>query len=120
MPSVTRWTLASSAALALALSGCANISGNNTDAPEPAKVLPAPIASAVKTDIGQYLVRPKSDVSAKDIQATIDQLQSMPGVQSAELKEGVVDVQFFGGSTSEQRENAVKQLAALGDVYEGV
>ena len=47
-------------------------------------------------------------------------LRSMPGVQSAELKDGVVDLQFLGGSTSPQREAAVKQLAALGDVYEGV
>ncbi|MBK5305877.1 MAG: hypothetical protein JJD92_04235 [Frankiaceae bacterium] len=120
MLAFTRWTLTSSAALTLALSGCANISGSNSDAPDPAKALPAPIASAVKTDIGQYLVRPKSSVSAKDIQATIDQLRLMPGVQSADLKDGVVDVQFLGGSTAAQRENAVKQLAALGEVYEGI
>jgi hypothetical protein len=120
VPAFSRWTLVPCAAAAFALSGCANISGGSNDAPEPAKALPAPIASALKTDIGEYLVTPKPGTSSKDIQATIDQLRSMPGVQSAELKEGNVDVQFFGGSTPEQREKAVKQLAALGEVFEGV
>jgi hypothetical protein len=75
----------------------------------------------VKTDLGEYLARPRPGVSDKDVKATIARLQSMPGVQSAELtKDGVVDLQFTGGSTHEQHEAAVKQLAAIGDVYEGV
>jgi hypothetical protein len=109
-----------SAAAVLALSGCADVNGSSTDAPDPAKTLPAQIAADVKTDLGQYLARPRPGVSDKDVQATIERLREMPGVQSAELKDGVVDLQFTGGSNPEQHEKAVKQLAAIGDVYEGV
>ena len=114
--------LVGSAAAALLLStGCADVSGSgNNNAPDAVSTLAPSIAADVKTDVGEYLVRPKSGVSSKDVQATMEQLRSMPGVQSAELKDGVVDLQFLGGSTSPQREKAVKQLAALGDVYEGV
>jgi hypothetical protein len=108
------------AAAAVLAAGCANVSGGNSDAPEPAKSLSPSISALVKTDVGEYLVRPGKDISSKDVQATIERLRQMPGVQSAELKDGVVDLQFTGGSTREQHEKAVKQLAALGDVYEGI
>ena len=104
----------------LALGGCADIGGGGDDAPAAVKTLPAPIASLVRTDVGQYLVTPREGISDKDIQATIAKLRSMPGVQSAELKDGRVDLQFLGGSTPEQHEAAVKQLAALGEVEEGI
>src|SRR5689334_19476950 len=102
------------------MSGCADVTGSSADAPAPAKTLPSNIAKDVNTDLGEYFVRPRAGVSDKDVQATIARLKSMPGVQSAELKDGVVDLQFSGGSTHEQHEKAVKQLAAIGDVYEGV
>ena len=121
MPVLPRWTVVSCAAAAVfALAGCADVNGGSSNAPDPVKTLPAQIAADVKTDLGEYLARPRAGVSSKDVQATIDQLRSMPGVQSAELKDGVVDLQFTGGSTHEQHEKAVKQLAAIGDVYEGV
>ena len=121
MPALPRWTVLCAAAGVLALSGCADVTGAGSDAPDPAKTLPAPIASLVKTDLGEYLARPRPGVSDKDVKATIERLKAMPGVQSAELtKDGVVDLQFTGGSTHEQHEKAVKQLAAIGDVYEGV
>jgi hypothetical protein len=122
VPVLPRWTVLSCATAAvLALSGCANVNGASNDAPEPVKTLPALIAKDVNTDLGQYLARPRAGVSAKDVQATIERLRSMPGVQSAELtKDGVVDLQFTGGSTHKQHEAAVKQLAAIGDVYEGI
>jgi uncharacterized OsmC-like protein len=122
VPVVSRWTLLScGAAAAVALSGCANISGGKSSAPAPAKAVPSSVASLVKTDVGEYLATPRAGTSSKDVQATIEQLKSMPGVQSAELtKDGKVDVQFYGNSSSEQRANAVKQLAAIGEVEEGV
>jgi hypothetical protein len=121
VPALPRWTVVASAAAVLALSGCADVNGGGPDAPDPVKTLPAQIAADVKTDLGQYFARPRPGVSDKDVQATVERLRSMPGVQSAELtKDGVVDLQFTGGSTHEQHEKAVKQLAAIGDVYEGV
>jgi hypothetical protein len=117
---IPRWTVLSCTAAVLALSGCADVTGSNGDAPAPAKTLSASIAADVKTDLGEYLARPRPGVSDKDVRATIQRLQGMPGVQSAELKDGVVDLQFSGGSTHDQHEKAVKQLAAIGDVYEGV
>lgn len=122
MRALSRRTVLCCAAVAtLALSGCADVNGGNNNAPAPVKVLPGPIASEVQTDAGQYLVRPKAGISTKDVQATIDQLRTMPGVQSADLRgDGRVDLQFLGGSTKDQREAAVKQLAALGPIEEGV
>jgi hypothetical protein len=118
---VSRWTVLSlSSAAVLAVSGCADVTGGNNSAPKPANTLPTQIASLVKTDLGEYLVTPRPGTSDKDIQATINRLRAMPGVQSAELKDGRVDLQFLGGSTPAQHEQAVKQLAALGTVEEGV
>lgn len=113
--------LSCGAAVALTLSGCANVSGSSNDAPAAAKTLAPDVAKLVKTDVGEYLVKPRAGTSSKDVQATIDQLKTMPGVQSAEMnKDGFVDLTFSGGSTPAQHEAAVKQLAALGDVQEGV
>src|SRR5205085_1755279 len=66
--------------VALALSGCADVSGGNNDAPAAASKLQPSVAAAVKTDIGEYLVRPKSGISSKDVEATMAQLRTMPGV----------------------------------------
>jgi hypothetical protein len=104
----------------LALSGCADVTGGTADAPKPADTLPTEIASLVRTDLGEYLVTPRPGTSQKDITATISRLQSMPGVQDCQLKNGRVDLVFSGGSTPDQHEKAVKQLAALGTVEEGV
>lgn len=120
MPSLPRRTAASCVA-ALALTGCANVSGSNSNAPAPASALPSAVASLVKTDVGQYFAKPRPGISSADVQATIDRLKQMPGVQSATLDaDGRVDLQFRGGSTPEQRRAAVAQLAALGTIEEGV
>ncbi|MDX6197533.1 MAG: hypothetical protein QOJ79_684 [Actinomycetota bacterium] len=121
MSVLPRWTAVCCAGAAVvALSGCANVNGSGVDAPDPAKTLPAQIAADVKTDLGEYLVTPRAGTSQKDIQATIERLRGMPGVQSVDLKDGRVDLQFSGGSTPEQHDKAVKQLAALGTPEEGV
>lgn len=123
MPFLSRGALLSLGA-AVALSGCANISGSSTSsasAPAAASALPTAVASLVKTDVGQYFATPRAGMSAKDIQATIDRLKAMPGVQSATLdKDGRVDLQFLGRSTAAERTAAVKQLAAIGKIDEGV
>jgi hypothetical protein len=122
VPVVSRWTLLSyGAAAAVALSGCANVSGRDNSAPPPAKSLPSALASLVKTDVGQYLVKPRAGTSSKDVQATIATLRAMPGVQSAALNnEGKIDLELAPNSTATQRGAAVKQLAALGEVEEGI
>ena len=122
MRMLSRWTVLScGAAVALSLTGCANVSGKPTSAPAAAKALPTQVAKLVKTDVGEYFGTPKGGTSAKDVQATINQLTSMPGVQSATLgKDGRIDLQFLGDSTSAQREAAVKQLAAIGTIDEGI
>jgi type IV pilus biogenesis protein CpaD/CtpE len=123
VPAFSRWILLScAAASAVALSGCANVSGSSgNNAPAAVSSLPPSLAQEVKTDVGEYLVKPRAGTPQKDIQATIDRLRGMPGVQSAELTaEGKIDVQFSGGSTPAQHEAAVKQLAALGDVEQGI
>lgn len=120
MRGAARLTILACAAV-VALSGCADVTGAGADAPDPVKTLPAPIASLVRTDVGEYFVTPRPGTSDKDVQATIEKLRGMPGVQSVELlKDGRVDLQFSGGSTPDQHEAAVKQLAALGDPVEGV
>lgn len=119
---VTRWTvLAPVAAGVIALTSCANVGGGGSAAPDPAKTLPAAIASLVKTDVGQYYGTPKPGTSDKDVQATVDRLQGMPGVQSAELEQdGRINLQFLGGSTPDQHDEAVRQLAAIATIDEGV
>jgi len=66
-------------------------------------------------------VKPKTGISKKQVDATIAKLKTMKGVQSADLnKDGYVDVQFYGSSTTADHEAVVKQLGALGDVQEGI
>ena len=121
MPAFSRWTLLCGVAAAVALSGCADVSGSSGAAPKPASSLPAQVAKLVKTDVGEYFGTPNKGTSSKDVKDTIKRLKTMPGVQSADLtKDGRIDLQFLGGSTAAQREAAVKQLAAIGRIDEGV
>jgi hypothetical protein len=115
--------LACGAAAAVALTGCANVSGgaDTKDAVAPVSAVPSPLASLVKTDVGEYLVQPKKDISKKQIDATIAKLKTMKGVQSADLRaDGYVDVQFYGNATTADHEAVVKLMGGLGDVQEGV
>jgi hypothetical protein len=122
VPAFSRWTLLScGAAAAVALSGCADVSGSSGPAPKAAATLAPAVATLVKTDVGEYFGTPDKGTSSKDIKATVARLKTMPGVQSADLtKDGRIDLQFLGGSTAPQRTAAVKQLAAIGRVDEGV
>ena len=117
----SRWTLVSAGALAAVLSLSACTDAPEDAAPAPASAVPSAVVKPLATDVGQYFVTPKEGLAKADVDATIAKLKKMPGVQSAELnKEGVVDVQFLGSSTSEQRTAAVQQMAAIGEVVEGV
>lgn len=116
-----RWTLlpAAAAAAVLSLSACTDAPGDA--APAPASAVPSAVAKPLQSDVGQYLVTPKEGLPKADLEATIAKLKAMPGVQSAELtKDGVVDVQFLGSSTPAQRTAAVQQMAAIGEVVEGI
>lgn len=118
-----RLTLLSAGALAAALllGGCSGDDATSS-APAPAKVLPSAVESLVtKTDVGQYFVTPKAGTSKEAIAGVVAKLKTMPGVQSSEQNaDGMVDVQFRGGATAAQRAAAVKQLATLGEVTEGI
>lgn len=118
-----RLTLLSAGALAavLSLSACSG-SDPATAAPKPVASLPAPVQSLVQgTDVGEFFVTPKAGTPKTAVNGAVAKLRTLPGVQSAELnKDGVVDVTFRGSITKSQREAAVKQLAALGDVQEGI
>lgn len=111
--------LAAAVVVALALSACGSSPGE--DAPEPVKALPAPVQSlAVGTDVGQFFVTPKPGTPKADVDATVAKLKSMDGIQSVVVKDGVIDLQFRPTVTPEQREEALRQLAALGEVQEGI
>lgn len=118
-PSPHRSLLAAGAlALALGLSACGESPGDN--APAPAQALPTPVQSlVVGTDVGQFFVTPAGKPQAQ-IDETVAKLRSMAGVQSSEFKDGQVDVVFRPNVTKDQREAAVRQLAALGEVQEGI
>lgn len=118
LPSTLRLPAAALAA-ALALSACGSSPGD--DAPDPVDALPTPVQSlALNTDVGQFLVTPEAGTPQAEIDQTVAKLKGMEGVQSVEVVDGVLDLQFRPTVTREQREEAVKQLSALGDVQEGI
>lgn len=96
--------------------------GDKGNAPKPASTLPSPVQSlVVNTDVGEYLVKPTSETTPKQIADTIAKLKTMKGVQSAELRaDGYVDLVFRADPAAKVREAAVRQLAVLGEVEEGV
>jgi hypothetical protein len=117
----SRWTLVSAGALAAVLSLSACTDAPEDAAPAPASAVPSAVVKPLASDVGQYFVTPREGLPKADVEGTIAKLRRMPGVQSAELnKEGVVDVQFLGSSTPAQRTAAVQQMAAIGEVVEGV
>jgi hypothetical protein len=86
----------------------------------PTQPATAPLEELAQTDLGQYLVRP-TGVNPARVQATVRELASLPGVQSAAVsEEGLVDLVFSAGSTPQQRSAALERLATLGEVLEGV
>ena len=105
--------------LGLALAGCGSSPGDN--APAPVEALPAPVQTlAVSTDVGQFFVTPEGKSEAV-VNETVAKLKSMDGVQSAEvLEDGNVDLQFHPTVTPEQRQEALRQLGALGEIQEGI
>jgi hypothetical protein len=137
-----RRTLLSAGVLsaALALSACTGSSSSSSStsaaelkpgvavapeaksAPKPAPTLAAPIEKlATTTDVGEFLVTPDKELGSAQVKGAVARLSAMKGVQSAALTpEGKVDLVFRGDGTKPQRVAAVKQLAALGTVEEGI
>ena len=110
---------AAALAAALALSACGSSPGD--DAPVPVAALPAPLQSlAVNTDVGQFLVTPKAGTTKAQLDETVAKLKSLEGVQSVAMTDGAVDLQFRPTVTRDQRSEALRQLAVLGDVREGI
>lgn len=100
----------------------ATVAPEAKNAPKPAPTLAAPIEKLVTTtDVGEFLVTPDKAVGSPQVKGAVSRLAAMKGVQSATLTpEGKVDVVFTGDVTRPQRVAAVKQLAALGKVEEGI
>lgn len=128
-----RWTLLPAGALAAALALSACSGGDSTtavkedpiarQAPAPAASLPAPVRKlTISSDVGEFFVTPKAGTPKTQVDGTVARLKAMAGVQSAEFKgaDGIVDLQFRPNATKPQREAAVRQLAALGEVEEGI
>ena len=110
---------AAALAAALALSACGSSPGD--DATDPVDALPAPMQSlAVNTDVGQFLVTPKDGTPQAEIDETVAKLEGMDGVEAVQVTDGDVDLEFRPTVTPEQRSEALRQLAALGEVREGV
>ena len=105
------------AALVLAtglLTGCIGepgVDGEGTTA------VPSSVASLSLTS-GQYLLTPSSPDT--DLEAAAREVRALAGVQSALVREGVLDVEFTGGATDEQHRAVLRVLAPLGEVTEGV
>lgn len=101
--------------LVVLLSGCIG-EPTATDVTASAAPLPSSVAALSLTS-GQYLVTLSPGV---DGAAEATKVAALPGVQSAVVTDGVLDVQFTGGSTEAQHREVLRVLAALGEVGEGV
>lgn len=115
------FALAAVACLALGVSGCADVSGKSANAgPAPAKSLPAGLATLARTDVGQYYVTPRSDLSKKELDAAIANLKDQPDVEVAVEKDGRLNVTFRGNPKPDRKAAILKQLVAIGKVDEGI
>jgi hypothetical protein len=116
-----RALLAVGAAAAL-LAGCADISGTSdlpvSHAVSPAASLPADVA-ALGMQSGEYLVTLRPGIPKEQLADTIAVVLGMTGVQSAEIMNGELDVQFRSGTDDDHR-RVLRQLVPLGKVREGI
>jgi hypothetical protein len=81
--------------------------------------IPVDVAGLSQT-VGEYVVAPSKDLSAKQVDAAVQKLKGMPGVQSATLVSGKIHVEVRPDALTTQREALERQLAALGTVSEGI
>lgn len=109
------------ALLSLSLGGCADINGKPAlKGPKPAATLPAELAAAAGTDLGQYYVTPRSDLSKKDLDGAIADLKSETDLVLVVEDDGRLNITFHGNPTKDRKTEILKQLVAIGTVSEGV
>ncbi|HVE74392.1 MAG TPA: hypothetical protein VNA30_04785 [Mycobacteriales bacterium] len=101
------------------LAGCGYDDPAFEKAVEPVDTLPSEVASLSPTS-GQYLVKLKSGLDKDVLDDTVAKIKTMEGVQSAKVKDGILDVEFRGGTTADQQRAVLKQLTPLGTIQEGV
>ncbi|MCW2673871.1 MAG: hypothetical protein JWP14_2460 [Frankiales bacterium] len=117
--------LAGAAAAAL-LTGC---SGSSSAAkPVPSSTLlpvPSPVATVpayvtkLSQTIGEYVVTPDPALTTANAHDVLDAVASIKGVQSAKLVDSKLRVEILPDATTAQRDDILRELAALGQVSEG-
>lgn len=111
---------------AVLLTGCSGSS--DTAKPTPSSTLlpvPSPVATLpeyvtkLSQTIGEYDVTPAPALTDANAHDVLDAVASIPGTQSAKLIGGKLRVEILPDATTEQRNNILRELAAIGKVSEG-
>ena len=117
----------STAALAAALltgwvdDGVGNGAERVEGAAQPVQTLPPRIVELAATDVGQFIITPRKDVDEETLDATVATIKQLPGVQTSQLEsDGTLNLEFRPGASTEEREEALKQAGALGEIAQGI
>ena len=117
--------LAGAVAAAL-LTGCSGSSSAAKPAPSSTLLpVPSPVATVpayvmkLSQTIGEYVVAPHTALTAANAHDVLDAVASIKGVQSAKLVDSKLRVEILPDATVAQRDDILRELAAIGQVSEG-
>lgn len=109
--------LALAAAALLASAGC--VDPDTADVPAPLPSVPADVRGLSQT-VGEYVATPRKELTKDELDATVRHLATRPGVQSAKLEGGQLRVVLRPTASKDERDAVLRQLAAVGEVGEGI
>jgi hypothetical protein len=116
-----RLLAAAAIAAAVATPGCANIRGSEVNTgPAPAKTLPPVLARLANTDVGQYYVTPRPDLTKKQLDGAVSYLRNQGDVNLTIEQDGRLNVQFYGNPNHKRKAELLKELVAIGKVDQGI